>query len=295
MTAPKSTQAVATQLHSELSSIKIPPRPAALSSIENEMRSKAPNFGAMAMLISVDVGISASLLKLANSAYFGQGGRVRSVSEALQILGLNTVATSIAALSLRKVFAHVPNLERYWDSSARVALLSGWLVTQIHFPERKIKPEEAYTFGLFRDCGIPILMSMYDDYFDILERANSEDEKSFTAVEFDVLGLDHAMIGGSLATEWRLPIEFKAAIELHHDADAICGLNPHIAPDVSRYFIAIAQLSEYLFQRLSGLNKTREWHKLGAVCLAVLGIQEKDTDQLFQHAQEKKIHAQPAF
>jgi HD-like signal output (HDOD) protein len=259
------------------------------------MRSKAPNFGAMAMLISVDVGISASLLKIANSAYFGQGGRVRSVSEALQILGLNTVATSIAALSLRKVFAHVPNLERYWDSSARVALLSGWLVTQLDFPHRKIKPEEAYTFGLFRDCGIPVLMSMYADYFDILEEANSEVEKSFTAIEFEAMGLDHAMIGGSLAKEWHLPIEFKAAIELHHDADAIRGLSPHIAPDISRYFIAIAQLSEYLFQRLSGLNKTREWHKLGEVCLAVLGIQEKDTDQLFQNAQEKKIHAQPAF
>jgi HD-like signal output (HDOD) protein len=249
----------------------------------------------MAMLISVDVGISASLLKIANSAYFGQGGRVRSVSEALQILGLNTVTTSIAALSLRKVFAHVPNLERYWDSSARVALLSGWLVTQLDFPHRKIKPEEAYTFGLFRDCGIPVLMSMYADYFDILEEANSEDQKSFTAIEFEAMGLDHAMIGGSLAKEWHLPIEFKAAIELHHDTDAIRGLSPHIAPDISRYFIAIAQLSEYLFQRLSGLNKTREWHKLGEVCLAVLGIQEKDTDQLFQNAQEKKIHAQPAF
>lgn len=230
MNTPNSSQTVATQLASELSSVKIPPRPAALASVENEMRSKAPNFGAMAMLISVDVGISASLLKIANSAYFGQGGRVRSVSEALQILGLNTVATSIAALSLRKVFAHVPNLERYWDSSARVALLSGWLVTQLDFPHRKIKPEEAYTFGLFRDCGIPILMSMYADYFDILEEANSEVEKSFTAIEFEAMGLDHAMIGGSLAKEWHLPIEFKAAIELHHDADAIRGLSPHIAP-----------------------------------------------------------------
>jgi HD-like signal output (HDOD) protein len=295
MNAPNSNQTVATQLDNELSSVKIPPRPAALASIENEMRSKAPNFGAMAMLISVDVGISASLLKIANSAYFGQGGRVRSVSEALQILGLNTVASSIAALSLRKVFAHVPNLERYWDSSARVALLSGWLVTQLDFPYRKIKPEEAYTFGLFRDCGIPILMSMYADYFDILERANSEVEESFTTIEVEAMGLDHAMIGGSLAKEWHLPIEFKAAIELHHDADAIRGLSPHIAPDISRYFIAIAQLSEYLYQRLSGLNKTQEWRKLGAVCLDVLGIQEKDTDQLFQNAQEKKIHAQPAF
>jgi HD-like signal output (HDOD) protein len=295
MNATNASKSVAAQLRSELSSVKIPPRPAALVSIEAEMRCRAPNYSAMAKLISVDVGISASLLKVANSAYFGHGGHVRSISEALQILGLNAVATSIAALSLHKVFAHVPNLQRYWDSSARVALLSGWLVTQLELPYRKIKPEEAYTFGLFRDCGIPVLMSMYDDYFDILEAANAEEDKPFTAIENEAMDLDHAMIGGSLAKEWRLPIEFQAAIELHHDADAIRGLSSHIAPDISRYFIVISQLSEYLFQRLSGLNKTREWHKLGDVCLNVLGIQEVDTDQLFRDAQVQQIHTQPEF
>lgn len=295
MNATNASHTVAAQFHSELSSVKIPPRPAALASIEAEMRSRAPNFSAMAKLISVDVGISASLLKVANSAYFGYSGNVRSVSEALQILGLNAVATSIAALSLRRVFAHVPNLERYWDSSARVALLSGWLVTQLDFPYRKIKPEEAYTFGLFRDCGIPVLMSMYADYFDILEAANAEEEKPFTTVESEAMDIDHAIVGGSLAKEWHLPIEFQAAIELHHDTDAIRGLSSHIAPDISRYFIAIAQLAEYLYQRLSGLNKTREWPKLGEVCLDVLGIQEADTDELFQAAQSQQVHTQPEF
>ncbi len=295
MTAANSSQTIADQLNSELSAVKIPPRPAALSHVEAEMRSKAPNFATMAQLISVDVGISASLLKVANSAYFGHSGQVRSVSEALQILGLTTVAVSIAALSLRKVFAHVPNLERYWDSSARVALLSGWLVTQIDFPDRKIRPEEAYTFGLFRDCGIPVLMSMYADYFDILEAANAAEERSFTEVECEAMDLDHAMIGAALAKEWQLPIEFRAAIEFHHDVDSIRGLNSHAVPDIARYFIAIAQLSEYMYQRLSGKNKTREWHKLGEACLGVLGIQESDTDQLCQKAEAQRIHTQPEF
>lgn len=282
-------------LRVELSTVKIPPRPAVLSNIEKEMRSKTPNFGVLEQFISVDVGISASLLKVANSAYFGYQGHVRSVKEALQVLGLNTVATAIAALSLRKVFGHVQNLERYWDSSARIAQLSGWLTTQLQFPQRPIKPEEAFTFGLFRDCGIPVLMSMYADYYDILKAANNEEDRPFTAVEGDVLGLDHALIGATLAREWQLPIEFQAAIELHHDADAIRGLTPHIAPDSSRYFIAVAQLSEYLFQRLSGMNKTREWNKLGEVCLEVLGIREEDTAPLLQAAKDQGVHAWPAF
>lgn len=282
-------------LGDELGAIKIPPRPAALSNIESGMRSAAPNFGELEKLISLDVGISASLLKIANSAFFGFGGHVRSIKEALQVLGLNTVTTAIAALSLRKAFAHVPNLERFWDSSARIAQLSGWLAARIELGDRKVRAEEAYTYGLFRDCGIPVLMSMYADYCEILGTANAEEEKPFTSIEDVEMGLNHAMIGATLAQEWLLPIEYRAAIELHHDADAIRGLNSHITPDLSRYFMALAQLAEYLFQRLTGLNKTCEWGKLGSVCLDVLGLDETDVDRLLEAAREQGIHREPAF
>lgn len=288
-------QEIDRQLRVELSSVKIPPRPAALASIEKEMRSKVPDLTVLEQYISVDVGISASLLKIANSAFFGFRGNVRSIKEALQILGLNAVATAIAALSLYRVFAHVPNLERFWDSSARIAQLSGWLTTQLAFPGRVIKADEAFTFGLFRDCGIPVLMSMYADYYDILKAANAEDVRPFTAVESDEMGLDHAMIGAQLVKEWQLPIEFHAAVEFHHDAEAIRGLSPHRMPDASRYFVAVAQLSEYLFQRLSGLNKTREWNKLGEVCLGVLAIGDEDVERLLQAAAEARVHTQPPF
>lgn len=294
MTQP--TQPVDELLRTELRAIKIPPRPAVMLNIEQEMRSRAPNFGTLEAVISLDVGISASLLKIANSAFFGFNGHARSVKDALHILGLNTIATAIAALSLRKAFAHVPNLERYWDSSARIAQLSGWLVAHLESCHHKLRPEEAYTFGLFRDCGIPVLMSMYADYFDILMAANNEEARPFTAVEDDEMGLNHAMIGATLADEWQLPIEFRAAIELHHDQDAILGLSAHKVPNVSRYFMAISQLAEYLFQKLSGMSKTCEWGKLGAACCNVLGLRdEADIDQLFDLAQKQKIHSYPAI
>lgn len=121
-------------LHAELSVINIPPRPAVLLGIESEMRSKAPNYSALESVISQDVSISASLLKVSNSAFFGHSGQVRSIKEALQILGLRTIGTTLAALSLRKVFANVPNLERFWDSSAQIAHLSAWLAYELDIP-----------------------------------------------------------------------------------------------------------------------------------------------------------------
>lgn len=294
-TNPRDEQGVDRLLNDELAQIKIPPRPAVMIAIEREMRSPAPNYGALEKVVSLDVSISASLLKIANSAFFGHRGQVRSVKEALQILGLNTVGTAIAGISLRKAFAHVPTLERFWDSSARIAQLSGWLAIQLKSGCRTVRPEEAYTFGLFRDCGIAVLMSFYSCYLDVLKVANAEEVRPFTAVEQEQLDVDHGIIGAMLVKEWQLPIEYQAAVELHHDLDAIRGLNSHLVPELSRHFIAITQLAEYLFQQLSGLNKTCEWPKLGAACLAVLGLGDEDIPVLLSEARKAAVHTQPVL
>lgn len=291
----QATTDIGSLLHVELSTIKIPPRPAVLTGIESEMCSKAPNYAALEHVISHDVSISASLLKVANSAFFGHRGQVRSIKEALQVLGLRTIGTTLAALSLRKVFEKVPNLERFWDSSAQIAQLSGWLATEIDIPDHRVRPEEAYTFGLFRDCGIPVLMSFYSTYFDVLKLANAEAERPFTDIEQEDIGVDHTLIGSMLAKEWLLPIEFRAGIEIHHTPDAIRGASAHITPDLSRYFVAIAQLAEYLYQRLTGMNKTCEWPKLGDACLSVLRLSATDIEGLLKVSKKHTVQTELLF
>lgn len=283
---------VVVMLRGELTAIGIPPRPAVLASIEAEMRRDTPNFAELERIISFDVGLSASLLKTANSAFFGFSGKVRSIQEALQILGLDAIANAIAALSLIKAFSHVRNMERFWDSSACIAQVSGWLASELELPGQKIRPNEAYTFGLFRDAGIAVLMANFSDYMDVLKIANQEPTRAFTAVEDDDMGVNHAQIGAKLAREWKLPPEYLAAIEAHHDTEVILGQSPDFKPDLSRYFIAIAQLAEYLLQRQSGLAKTNEWAKLGPACLEVLGLTEDNVAELLKALVEDRVHIQ---
>jgi HD-like signal output (HDOD) protein len=293
MTDKNTTEAVTVtvkaSIGNEMIAIGIPPRPAVLERIEGEMRKDDPDYTTLEKLISLDVSVSASLLKIVNSSFFGFNHRIRSVREALSILGLNTVASTIAALSLKKTFAKVPNLQRFWDSSASIAQISGWLVSQISLTEHRIKADEAYTFGLFRDCGIPLLMFNYSDYIDVLKVANLEDVLPFTHAEDEELGVNHAMMGAKLVKEWRLPIEFSVAVEFHHDSGVISGAT-RITPEISRHFIAISQLAEFLFQRQSNLNKTREWGKLGQVCMEVLDITEADVEELVKAVSDNKIH-----
>lgn len=258
--------------------VGIPPCPYILDRFINEMRADEPDFNRLATLIGSDVGLSAGLIKTANSPYFGVRQRVRSVSEALAILGLRSASAAVAGLILRDAFPHVPNLERFWDASARIALLSGWLAQYLEI--RGLRAEEAYTFGLFRDCGIPVLLGRFPNYGALLARANQEQERSFTAVEEDELPSNHAMVGCLLAQNWWLPEEICLAIRNHHDVSELLMVSSTL-PALSRRLIAVAQLAEYIVQRRSGLSQTREWDKLGTGCMQALGLDEVQLENLY--------------
>ncbi len=268
-------------LETSMRDIGIPPRPTILDRIATEMQKDDPDFKRLATIIGADVSLSASLIKTANSPFFGFRSRVRSVSEALMVLGLDVASRAIAGIILRKVFPNSLHLERFWDASARIARLSGWLAQKV--TDHKLRPDDAYTFGLFRDCGIPVLLKRFPGYEKVLDQANRETDRSFTAIEDAQIPTNHAMVGCLLAQSWWLPEETCLAIRHHHDANVL--ETPSISPPLtSRYRIAIAQFAEHLIQRHSGLSHTNEWPKLGPGCLRLLGITEEEVDGVLADA-----------
>ncbi len=269
------------QLERSIRDIGIPPRPTILDRIATEMQKDEPDFRRLTTIISADVSLAAGLIKTANSPYFGTRRRVRSIQEALIVLGLNVASQALAGIILRKVFPPSPALVRFWDSSARVARISGWLSEAID--RRKLRPEDAYTFGLFRDCGIPILMRRFPDYLQILAEANADRERCFTDVEIARLPTSHAMVGCLLAQSWWLPEELSLAIRHHHSLPA---LTDAVLPAQTRRLIATAQLAEHILQRHARLSMTQEWAKLGDACLEILEIGPDRFDSLVADAAE---------
>ena len=257
--------------------IGIPPRPTILSQIEQEAAKDEPDFLHLARLLSQDVGLSAGIIKVANSPFFSFGKKIPTIQEALLVLGLKLVVNTVAGLSLQQAFKHVPSMERFWDASAATAETSAMLVRQIG-GDLGLRPEDAHTFALFRDCGIPMLMIPFPEYRDILTRANQEASQPFTAIEDKAIGLNHAQVGAELAEDWLLQRDTCLAIRHHHDRAALDGEG-----DLSlraRRLVAIAQLAEYLIQQRTAQSQTSEWSKLGGACLACLGLQEDDLPAL---------------
>ena len=216
-------------LENSLRDIGIPPRPLILDRIAAEMQQDDPDFKRLATIISADVSLAAGLIKTANSPFFGSSHRARNVGEALTVLGLKVAGRAIAGIILHKVFPNAPQLVRFWDASASVARVSGWLAKSL--PDAAISADDAYTFGLFRDCGIPVLMRRFPDYEKTLSAANGEPERSFTAVEDAKFPANHAQVGCLLAQSWWLPDTTCRAIRQHHDSSLLAPPAAGSAPN----------------------------------------------------------------
>jgi HD-like signal output (HDOD) protein len=261
--------------------VGIPPCPAILDRFMAEARKDEPDYHRMAIIIGTDVGLSAGLIKTANSPYFGMRQRVRSLNEALTILGLNTASRAVAGIVLRNAFPNVPNLERFWDASARIARLSGWLAQRFNI--RGLRAEDAYTFGLFRDCGIPVLLGRFPQYEQVLVAANRNAEQSFIEIEEMEMPTNHAMVGCILAQSWWLPEEICLSIRNHHDHMALQSAISNL-PMLSRQLISTAQLAEHIVQQQLSLSITQEWSKLGTACLQILDMDEEKLEALYVEA-----------
>jgi len=259
---------VANNMGMALRDIGIPPRPTILVQIEREMEKDEPDFHHLAAILSSDVALAAALLKTANSPFFGFNKRVRSVPEALLVLGLKLIVQAIAGFSLRRAFQHVPNMERFWDSSAKIARVTGWLARQQG--KGGPRPEDAYTFGLFRDCGIPVLMIPFPEYRTVLAEANVAKTRRFTEVENQKIGMNHAEVGASLAESWLLPEEIVLGIRRHHALDVFVAESE--AGRIARPMIALSLLAEHLVQRRTGRAQSCEWEKVAGPAMELLGI-----------------------
>ncbi|WP_298598345.1 HDOD domain-containing protein [Zoogloea sp.] len=274
---PDPTRQVDGVLERSLRDLDIPPRPLILDRIRDEMHRPEPDPGRIARLIGRDVGLAAGLIKTANSPYFGYTLRARSVAEALLMLGLDTASRAIAALSLRRAFPDGARYERFWHNSAQIAALSGWLAQRCS--GLGVPADNAYTYGLFRDCGIVILLRRYADYPRVLAAANADPEGSFTGHERAALPTEHALVGSLLAQDWWLPDALALAIR-HHHARPLLEHPDAGLPTPSASLVALAQTAERLVQLATGGACTAEWAKLGPACLARLGLAEEGMEAL---------------
>jgi len=193
----------------------------------------------MAAIITKDPGLTARVLKMANSSFYFRGSEISSVNRAVLVLGASMVkclALSVAIFNppkelKKKARFDIRNLYTHYLSTAIAA-------RQIAEKTGFAKTEEAFTAGLLHDIGMIYILKVAPvEYADILKR--HESGKDLIKMEREMFDTDHAEIGYLISRKWKLPAGLQNAIGNHH---RITGYDKYDSYDKLDQIVALANL-----------------------------------------------------
>lgn len=260
--------------------IKIPPQPQILVDLQMEQVMPDPDMGRIAKLISQDVGLSGTVLKVVNSPFYGLKNRITSVHQAVCLIGLDSVVNIINGLSIKSQMSDetIVNMNRFWDTANDIAQVATTVAKQVGFPN----PDLAYLLGLFHNCGIPLLMSRFDNYLQVMEESYAHPELRVVDVENQYLNTNHAVIGYYTAKSWNLPKVLCDVIAEHHSATRYFT-SDNIKDSEGKTLLAILKLAEHICGNYHILGRQQvdlEWENIGPEVLTYLGLGEYDIEQM---------------
>lgn len=249
--------------------IGIPPCPAILSRFSAEMRQQEPDIRKLAELIATDIALSAALLKLVNSPFYGLRTKATNAHSALAIIGLRAGANLVTGLILRQAFSSggSPLMQRFWDKSSRVAETAVAVARRI----ASIDLDEAHTYALFRDCGMPVMIKKFPDYGDILDRLEHVPGVQALTTEQTRYQYSHARVGYALARGWLLPEPFCRAILYHHDFGTVAAGRREAEP-ANRKLVAFGLVLDQIATFRAGGELCPDWESGEQLALETLGI-----------------------
>lgn len=200
----------------------------------------------LSALVTNDPSLSARMLKLANSPFFGATHEVTSVRTAVMRLGLSETVDFLNFYLLHKVMPRFPttphfNNRDFWRHCWATASIARHLCN----PSYLIKslPGELYLSGLFHELGKALMAAHLPDEFEQALLAEAKGERSLAEAEHDLIGVNHASLAAYLLRNWHLPIAIIEAVQYH--------LEPGYAPEESRERAGLVQYASLIAHQWS--------------------------------------------
>jgi putative nucleotidyltransferase with HDIG domain len=199
---------------------ELPPLPEVAQKVFSLLNDPNSNVQDLVKVIQLDQAMTANILKLCNSAYFGLKRKISSLQEALVLLGQKKLHEIIMTDNSGKYYEKAGlgyNLEKgeIWKHSMACALLSQILVRKTGLPEDPF----LFTAALLHDIGKVILSTYVKAEYNQIIRLVKEQRYPFLQAEKEIIGIDHAELGGRIAEEWNFPGALVEAIARHHTPD----------------------------------------------------------------------------
>lgn len=262
------------KMEAVVSSFQIPVKPQILTDMQLLLDDDEPNIDNIAALISTDVSLSSSILKIINSPFYGMNRKISEVKQAAMMLGLKTINSLVTVILLKSSFqgASCISLERFWDDALDTANAMAFIGNKV---KNEIPIDMLYTVGLFHNCGIPLLALKFSDYKELLIEANSSGVNSIKLEEKNYK-TNHAVLGYYVASSWNLPKDLCLLILQHHEVDYLSN----ILGNKEQLVFSVLKAAENLVERIKRHNISPDWIDVKEAALNILGITSIDYDDL---------------
>lgn len=223
--------------------------------------------------IRYDQAVTAEILRLCNSSYFGLPRTITTLDEATRYLGILKVLHLVLSLHTSELlkggqagYGMAPGA--LWRHSVAVAIAAGAFTDRLGLDNRSV----AFTAGLLHDLGKVIIHRYVRDEFKEILRLCEEEHMGFPEAENRVLGCTHADVGAELAIRWQLPDLMVLCIRYHHDPLAL--QEPHPLVDV----VHLADCAALLMG--VGLGSDEMMYRAEPAVLERNGLRETDMEMI---------------
>ncbi len=187
-----------------------------IEEIERAMESPQCNLVTVGEAIEKDPDLTARLLRLANSPFYGFSSRVATVAEAISLIGIQQVQDLIEASSIVERFAGVSaeqmTMKSFWRHCLAVGVASRLIAMEVKIP----KAEKLFVAGMLHDIGRLVLLSEAPECAQAVFELYGRERLLLREAETRVMGYDHQQIAAALLREWRYPAPLVETLACHH-------------------------------------------------------------------------------
>jgi len=175
-------------------------------------------------------------------------------TQAVIMLGIDRVTNIVKTVLLKESMSKASknmDIELFWQGSFSVAVAASTICGELNLP----MADEAYTLGLFHNCGIPVIAMDRANYQTILEQAYAREDGGITREEFSEFGVHHAAAGYRICRVWNLPQVICLAVKHHHSVSKILD-DSSIENPVLKTLICVLKMAEHMAHLSKKLGKS---------------------------------------
>jgi putative nucleotidyltransferase with HDIG domain len=257
-----------------------------LREIEEALESPQCNLSTVGDAIQKDPDLTARLLRLANSPFFGFASRLTTVAEAVSLLGIQQIQDMITASSVLEQFKGVPdtlvNKHSFWRHSLAVGVTARLLAMERRLP----KPDKFFVAGLLHDVGRLVLLLQAPECAAEVFALGQRQRILLRDAEKQVLGYDHQQIAAELLQSWSYPPVLVQAVGYHHTP----------VQSLARTEAAVVHVADHLVNAMALGSSGEQWvQPLDERAWTTLGLAPEDLQRIVEAADAQMLAVEEAF